>query len=217
MKQQPKQEPRKPNDIRVRMDSRVSGIIRYCNSILKEKTATTLNFSAVGGAITKLVSAVEIIKIVNPGLYQSNKLGTVIFKSVENKETEEIKRLFPKLDVILSLDPLEKNEGFQDKYSEEERKKLFDIFTTTPTRRPRPTRSGFNGRQRRRPRTAGFRGRTRRLRTGVRRNLRPGFRGRSLRAAPRGRVQARGNTRTPNTRVPARRGNYGGYGRRRRY
>jgi hypothetical protein len=55
------------NDIRIGMGSRVRNIIRYCNSIIKEKNLRDLHFSAVGGAIGKLLDAVEVLKIVNPG------------------------------------------------------------------------------------------------------------------------------------------------------
>jgi hypothetical protein len=57
------------NDIKVSMGSRVRNVIRYCNSILKENNLRVLNFSAVGGAIGKLVSTVEVLRIVNPGIY----------------------------------------------------------------------------------------------------------------------------------------------------
>jgi hypothetical protein len=76
------------NDIRIGMGTRVRNVVRYCNSLLKEKTFKTLKFSAVGGAIGKLVSAVEVLKTVNTGLYQQNKLATVSYQSTENKEVK---------------------------------------------------------------------------------------------------------------------------------
>ena len=80
------------NDIRIGMDSRVKNVIRYCNGLLKEKTFTFLRFSAVGGAIGKL----EILKVVNPGLYQSNKLATVSYQSVDDEhKTVTNQRLYP--------------------------------------------------------------------------------------------------------------------------
>lgn len=113
------------NDIRIGMDSRVKNVIRYCNGLLKEKAFTFLRFSAVGGAIGKLVDAVEILKVVNPGLYQSNKLATVSYQSVDDEhKTVTNQRLYPKMEVILSLEAKEKNEGYQDKLKEEERLKM---------------------------------------------------------------------------------------------
>lgn len=129
------------NDIRIGMDSRVKNVIRYCNGLLKEKTFTFLRFSAVGGAIGKLVDAVEILKVVNPGLYQSNKLATVSYQSVDDDDHKTVtnQRLYPKMEVVLSLDPKEKNEGYQDKLKEDERLKLYGLFNQKPVRRP------FNG------------------------------------------------------------------------
>ena len=156
------------NDIRIGMNTRVRNVIRYCNSILKEKTFKSLKFSAVGGAIGKLVSAVEVLKTVNAGLFQQNKLATVSYQSTENKETKN-QRLYPKMEVTLSLDDFkDKNEGYQKKLEEDERLKLYNIFNEQPFRKVR--RGGFRGRR------GGFRGR----RGGVRgrRGFRGGFRAR---------------------------------------
>ena len=158
------------NDIRIGMGTRVRNVVRYCNSLLKEKKYNSLHFSAVGGAIGKLVSAVEVLKIVNSGLYQANKLATVSYQSSDGKDDKN-KKLYPKMEVTLSLDDFkETNEGYQKKLEEDERKKMYDIFVQQPVRRPR---FGFRGR--------GFRGR------------RGGFRARGRGFRPRGRgFRARG-------------------------
>ena len=176
------------NDIRISMNTRVRNVVRYCNSILKEKTFKTLKFSAVGGAIGKLVSAVEVLKTVNSGLYQQNKLATVSYQSTENKDDQK-KRLYPKMEVILSLDDFkDKNEGYQEKLDEEQRKNLHEIFNQQPARPRR--RVGFRGRR------GGFRGRRGgfRGRRGMRgfRARGPGRRG-GFRGGNRGRGPARGN------------------------
>ena len=153
------------NDIRIGMKTRVRNVVRYCNSLLKEKTFKTLHFSAVGGAIGKLVSAVEVLKTVNAGLYQQNKLATVSYQSTENKEVKN-QRLYPKMEVTLSLDDMkEKNEGYQKKLEESKRLELYNVFNEQPVRRGR--RGGFRGRR------GGFRGRR-----GEFRGRRGGFRGR---------------------------------------
>ena len=175
------------NDIRIGMGTRVRNVVRYCNSILKEKTFKTLKFSAVGGAIGKLVSAVEVLKTVNPGLYQQNKLATVSYQSTDNKETKN-QRLYPKMEVVLSLDDFkDKNEGYQTKLVEDERKKLHDIFNQQPDRPRR--RGGFRGRGGFR-RRGGFRGRR-----GFRgfRARGQGFRRGGFRGNNRGRGPVRGN------------------------
>ena len=145
------QQKKEPNDIRIGMNSRVRNVVRYCNSLLKEKTYKTLHFSAVGGAIGKLVSAVEVLKTVNEGLYQQNKLATVSYQSPDSKE-EQNQRLYPKMEITLSLEDFkEKTDGYQKKLDETERQKLYKIFNEQPVRRPR--RGGFRGRR------GGFRGR----------------------------------------------------------
>ena len=143
---------KEPNDIRIGQNSRVRNVVRYCNSLLKEKTYKTLHFSAVGGAIGKLVSAVEVLKTVNEGLYQQNKLATVSYQSSDAKEVQNNQKLYPKMEVILSLEDFkDKTDGYQKKLDETERQKLYKIFNEQPVRRGR--RGGFRGRR------GGFRGR----------------------------------------------------------
>jgi len=66
---------------------------------------------------------------VNPGLYQVNSIGTVSFQQKDSNNQVSSERLYPKLDVTLSLDePKSKGEGYQAKWDENERKKLFDLM-----------------------------------------------------------------------------------------
>ena len=175
---QPKKE---PNDIRIGQNSRVRNVVRYCNSLLKEKTYKTLHFSAVGGAIGKLVSAVEVLKTVNEGLYQQNKLATVSYQSTNTKEAQNNQKLYPKMEVILSLEDFkDKTDGYQSKLDETERQKLYKLFNEQPIRRGR--RGGFRGRR------GGFRGR----RGGFRARRGFGFRARGFRGGNRARPM-RGN------------------------
>ena len=172
------------NDIRVSYSSRIGGIVSYCEKLLKENNMRELNFSAVGGSIGTLVSVVELLKTITPGLYQINRLATISYQSVEEggKSDNQNPRLFPKLEVKLTLDkPAKPTEGFQEKLDEEERKKLLDLHNKRrDDRRNRPRRrGGFRGRR------GGFRGRR-------------GFRGRG-RGRGRGRFPQRG-------RPPMRRG-----------
>ena len=161
------------NNIRVSFNSRIGGIVSYCEKLLKENNIRELNFSAVGGSIGTLVSVVELLKIITPGFYQINRLATISYQSVEEggKSETQNQRLYPKLEVILTLDkPAKTTEGFQDKLDEEERKKLLDLHNKIKEeRRNRPRRrGGFRGRRGfgRRP---NFRGRP---------PMRRGFRGR---------------------------------------
>ncbi len=91
--QTPNQQKKAQNDVRVSFNSRVRNIITYCNALLKENNFKTLNLSAIGGAIGKLVDAVEVIKVLNAGLYQVNKLGTVSYQTVDTKGNIQNQRL----------------------------------------------------------------------------------------------------------------------------
>ena len=145
------------NDIRVSFSSRIGGVVSYCEKLLKENNIRELNLSAVGGSIGTLVSVVELLKTITPGLYQVNRLATISYQSVEEggKSESQNQRLYPKLEVKLTLDkPAKTSEGFQDVLSEEERKKLLDIHLKRRQERTRRRgRGGFRGRR------GGFRGR----------------------------------------------------------
>ena len=170
------------NDIRVSFNSRIGGIVSYCEKLLKENNIRELNFSAVGGSIGTLVSVVELLKTITPGFYQVNRLATISYQSVEEggKSDTENHRLFPKLEVKLTLDKPEKlTEGFQDKWDEDTRKKVLDLHNKRRSERRNGPRRGFRGRR------GGFRGRR-----GGFRGRRGGFRGR--RGGFRGRRPVRG-------------------------
>ena len=161
------------NDIRVSFNSRIGGVVSYCEKLLKENNLRELNFSAVGGSIGTLVSVVELLKTITPGLYQVNRLATISYQSVEEggKSEAQNQRLYPKLEVKLTLDkPAKTTEGFQEPLKEEQRKTLLDAHLKRKEerrRRFRGRRGGFRGRR------GGFRGRR-----GGFRGRRGGFRGR---------------------------------------
>ena len=163
------------NEIRVRYNSRIRGIINYSQRLLKENNLRELTFSAVGGSIGTLVTTVEILKTLYPGIHQVNRFATISYQSVEEGKKEEVQnqRLFPKLEVKLSLDkPAELGEGYQEPISEDERKKIVEF--QNKRRQGRPVRRGP-------PRRRGFRGRFNR----------GGFRGGRGRNVPRGRPNVR--------------------------
>ena len=164
------------NDIRVSFNSRIGGVVSYCEKLLKENNLRELNFSAVGGSIGTLVSVVELLKTITPGLYQVNRLATISYQSVEEggKSEAQNQRLYPKLEVKLTLDkPAKTTEGFQEPLKEEQRKTLLDAHL----KRKEERRRRFRGRR------GGFRGRP------------PmGRRGRPMRGRGRGRpMRGRGN------------------------
>ena len=118
-----------PNDIRIGMNSRVRNVIRYSQSIMEEKKLRELKFSAVGGSIGRLLDTVEVLKVLIPNLYQQNKITSVAYQTLDSNNTVLNQRLYPKMEVILSLEEFKtKNEGTQDKLPEEERKKIEKIM-----------------------------------------------------------------------------------------
>ena len=149
------------NDIRIGFRSRVGSVISYCEKLLKENNLRTLNFSAVGGSIGTLVNVVEVLKMTTPGLYQTNRIATISYQSVEEGGNVQNQKLYPKLEVVLTLDkPTTSGEGFQDVLSEEDRKKLLEL--RDKRREERQKRGGEGerrGRGTRRPPFRGGRGR----------------------------------------------------------
>ena len=149
------------NEIRVRYNTRIRGIINYSQRLLKENNLRELTFSAVGGSIGTLVTAVEILKSLYPGIHQMNRFATISYQSVEEGKKDEVQnqRLFPKLEVKLSLDkPAQLGEGYQEPLSEEERKKIAEFQNKRrqgrPVRRGPPRirgRGGFRGNRRNGP------------------------------------------------------------------
>ena len=159
---------KEPNDIRVGYRTRIANVISYAEKLLKENNFKTLNFSAVGGSIGTLVSAVEILKYSNPGLYQINRMATISYQSVEDTGNIEKQRLYPKLEIILTLEkPANQTEGYQDPLSEEDRKKFNDIRNKAKDniRNRRNKNRNFDGR---RKDQRGFRGGFRGPRRGIR-------------------------------------------------
>ena len=117
------------NLIRIGTGTRVNGVLRFANVLLKERNFREIHFRALGASIGKLVSVVELLKLTHPGMYQINTIGTVAFQLKETDEHVMNERLYPKLEIILSLDPPKvKGIGYQDKMNEEERMRLCGIM-----------------------------------------------------------------------------------------
>lgn len=215
-KRQDKNAPKEQNDVRIGMSSIVGKVIGYCNLLLTEKKFRSIKFTAVGGAIGKLVNVVENLKVFHAGLNQSNFLTTVSYQAVDRTGKVFNERLHPKMEVNLSLDSLATPEqGFvQAPVAEEERKTMQALMDKRREERQaegenRPRggqrgrgngrgrgrgqrggqRGGFRGQQRGGQR-GGFRGQTRGAPRG---GPRGGFRGQQQRGGPRG--GPRGNVR----------------------
>ena len=181
------------NDIRIGMKTRPRYVIKYSQSIMKEKNLKELKFSAVGGSIGKLIEVVEVLKVLIPNLYQQNRITSVAYQTVDSNKTLLNQRLYPKLEVILSTEAFkDKNEGTQDKLDEKDRKTFEEHINKRREEREKNRgrgrgRGGFRGRR------GGFRGRR-----GGFRGRRGGFRGRG--APRRGGRGTRGGSRGTPTR-----------------
>merc|ERR1712151_1328215 len=186
-KRQDNNAPKDQNDVRIGMSSIVGKVIGYCNLLLTEKKFRNIKFTAVGGAIGKLVNVVENLKVFHAGLNQSNFLTTVSYQAVDRTGKVFNERLHPKMEVNLSLDKIATPEqGFiQDVLPEEERKAMQALMDKRREERQkegenRPQRGGRGGRGQRGAPRGGFRGQQR----GAPRGQRGGYRGQ--RGAPRG-------------------------------
>ena len=129
----------------------------------------------------------------HPGLRKNCRHIAEIIQSVEEGGNVQNQKLYPKLEVVLTLDkPTTSGEGFQDVLSEEDRKKLLEL--RDKRREERQKRGGEGerrGRGTRRPPFRGGRGRGGRppMRGGrpPMRGSRPPFRGGRGRPPMRGR------------------------------
>jgi len=174
------------------MSSIVGKVIGYCNLLLTEKKFRSIKFTAVGGAIGKLVNVVENLKVFHAGLNQSNFLTTVSYQAVDRTGKVFNERLHPKMEVNLSLDAITTPEqGFvQTALPEEERKTMQALMDKRREERQAEGENRPRGGQRGRGNTRG-RGRGQRggQRGGFRGQQRGGFRGGfrgQTRGAPRG-------------------------------
>ena len=182
------------NDIRIGMKTKPRYVIKYSQSIMKEKNLKELKFSAVGGSIGKLIEVVEVLKVLIPNLYQQNRITSVAYQTVDSNKTLLNQRLYPKLEVILSTEAFkEKNEGTQDKLDEKDRKTFEEHINKRREEREKNRGRGGRGRGGFRGRRGGFRGRR-----GGFRGRRGGFRG--GRGAPRRGRGTRGGPRGTQTR-----------------
>ena len=185
------------NFIRVGAATRVRSVINYCLVLLK-KDVKELNLNAMGGAIGSLIVIAENVKLLHPGLFQTNTISTVNSQTVDGNGQVIQQKLFPKLEVTLTtVQPDSNNVGYQAALSEQDRENMLKVLNEINSKTR--TRRGGRGQGQR-----GSRGRQRGTRATPR-----GNRGRD---APRGNrgEQNRGNRGGQNRGRGAPRGNRGG-------
>merc|ERR1712032_1804500 len=131
------------NLIRIGANTRVRSVINYCLVLLK-KDVKELNLNAMGGAIGSLIVIAENVKLLHPGLFQTNTISTINSQTVDGTGNVLQQKLFPKLEVVLTtVQPDAKNIGYQAALSEEEREKILNEVNSN--RRNRRQRGGQRG------------------------------------------------------------------------
>ena len=173
------------NHIKIGAQTSVRNVIGYALLLLKERNFAEITLSAIGGAIGSLVNSVEVIKADVP-LFQNNKISTVSYQTMDSNDNIIQERLYPKMEIILSKEePKNKNEGYQGRSSEEDRKAVKEFMDKRKEEREqnRNERGGQRGRgdhsRGGRGQSRGGRGQSRGGRGGNRGGQREGFRGES--------------------------------------
>jgi len=117
------------NHIKVGARTKARNAISYALTLFKERNSKEVTVSAIGGAIGALVNIAEVIRIDVASLYQTNKISTVSYQTVDTNGKVINERLYPKMEVVLSLEkPKTTGEGFQDVLPSDERTKLSDFM-----------------------------------------------------------------------------------------
>ena len=126
-------EEKKPsNEIRIKFNSKQKDILAQCEKLLKDGNVKDLHLSAVSSTIADLMVTVEILKSKHPGLSQQSKFTTIPPRQNEKdkkdkKPEEKPTKLFPRLEIILTLND-EKKEGSAAAISEEETNVLIETL-----------------------------------------------------------------------------------------
>ena len=124
-------EDKKPsNEFRIGFKSNPKDVISQCEKLLKEDKIKELHLSAVSNSIGELSIIVEILKSAFPYLTQKNIFSAITPRSngKEKKADPKQKKLYPRLEIILSTEKIGQNEDFPSKITEEERQLIIDIM-----------------------------------------------------------------------------------------
>lgn len=178
-------EDKKPNnEVRIGARSKPTQIITRCEKLIKEDKVKEFHLSAIGNTIGDVVVAAEILKSMYPQYYQQSIFSVIApepLKKDEKNAKKDVKKLFPRLEIILTTEkPSEIKEGSQ-KLSEEDRKILIDTLDKKKDafQRMRRLRLSANKGRRNRRWGYGFSGRNRRFAFSAKRSnfgfRRPGF------------------------------------------
>ena len=119
------------NEVRIGFRSKIKQIISQCEKLLKEEKVKDLHLSAVGNSIGNLAIASEILKSLHPELFQKSVFSAISLPNEKNKDknqTQKAEKLFPRLEIIFTIEkPKEKKEEVKP-ITEEERKTLIETY-----------------------------------------------------------------------------------------
>ena len=118
------------NEFRIGIKSKPKELITQCEKLIKDEKVKDLHLSAVGNSIGELVTVVEILKSMYPNLFQKTIFSTIPGRTTDSNKDKKAdpKKLFPKLEIILSTEKMvDKNEN-SVQISEDERQLLIDTL-----------------------------------------------------------------------------------------
>lgn len=125
------QEKQLTNEFKIGFKSNPKDIITQCEKLFKEDKSKEVHLSAVANSIGELTIITEILKLMIPGLVQKKILSVIPprSKEKEKKDQNKPKKLYPRIEFILSIDKKDKNnDDSPSKITEEERTLLINTL-----------------------------------------------------------------------------------------
>lgn len=119
---------RPANEFRIGFKSNPKEVITQCEKLLKDDKFKEIHLSAISSSIGEISIIAEILKYTFPNLSQINVFSVITPPSTEKKKKadENKKKLYPRLEIILTLG--DKKEEPATKITEEEIKILIDTL-----------------------------------------------------------------------------------------
>ena len=119
---------RPANEFRIGFKSNPKEVITQCEKLLKDDKFKEIHLSAISSSIGEISIIAEILKYTFPNLSQKNVFSVITPPSTEKKKKadENKKKLYPRLEIILTLG--DKKEEPATKITEEEIKILIDTL-----------------------------------------------------------------------------------------
>lgn len=146
------QEKQTSNEFRIGFKSNPKEVITQCEKLLKGDKVKEIHLSAVANSIGELTTITEILKLIIPGLSQKKLFSVISPRSSEKdkKPDKKSKRLYPRLEFILSIDEKDNQIDSPSKISEDEISLLIDSLEKQKEsyRKTRKSRRALNNSRR---------------------------------------------------------------------